>query len=148
MAHEELTISVRTLSAAGAKLALRAAEAAATERGLAVSIAVVDAAGNLVSFQRVNNACVTSIEAALRKARTAASLGAPTKLFEDLLQGGMTSLLAFEFISPSQGGVPLIVDGVTLGGIGSSGSTGEDDEMIASAGAAALGQAIIGGRTG
>jgi glc operon protein GlcG len=142
MSHDNLTVTVRTLSAAGAKLALAAAERAAAEKGLAVSIAVVDNVGNLIAFLRVGNACVTSIEAAIRKARTAANLSAPTKLFEDLLQGGMTSLLTFEFISPSQGGVPLIVDGVTLGGVGSSGSSGEEDEAIANAGAAAFVQAI------
>ena len=141
MAGEELVMNVPTLSAAGAKLALAAAEGSAKAKGLAVSIAVVDNVGNLVSFQRVNNACVTSIEASIRKARTAANLGAPTKLFEDLLQGGMTSLLTFEFISPSQGGVPLVVNGATVGGIGSSGSTGDDDEAIAGAGATALLQA-------
>jgi glc operon protein GlcG len=135
-------MSVPTLSAAGAKLVLAAAEETAKAKGLAVSIAVVDNVGNLVSFQRVANACVTSIEASIRKARTAANLSAPTKLFEDLLQGGMTSLLTFEFISPSQGGVPLIVDGVTFGGIGSSGSSGDDDEAIAAAGAAALIEAL------
>lgn len=142
MTNDALTTHVRTLTAAGAKLGLAAAEKAALDKGLAVSIAVVDNAGNLAAFLRVNNACVTSIEASIRKARTAANLGAPTKLFEDLLQQGMTSLLAFEFISPSQGGIPLIADGVPFGGIGSSGSTGDDDEAIALAGAGALEAAL------
>ena len=138
MAGGGLTVEVRTLSAAGAKVALAAAEAAAESAKLKASIAVVDAAGALVAFQRADGAAVTSIEAAIRKARTAAQLGAPTKVFEDLLHGGATSLLAFEFVSPSQGGVPLIVDGAVVGGIGGSGASGEEDEMIAKAGAAAL----------
>ena len=141
MSDEALTMAVRTLTAAGAKHALEAAEKAAMAKGLAVSIAVVDHVGNLVAFLRVGNACVTSIEASLRKARTAASLGAPTKLFEDLLHGGMTSLLAFEFISPSQGGIPITVAGVVVGGIGCSGSSGDDDEAIAAIGAASLSDA-------
>lgn len=137
--QDNLTITQRTLSGAGARLALDAAEAAAQEMGLPVSIAVVDVAGNLIAFQRVNNACVTSIEAAQRKAKTAVHLGAPTKLFEDLLQKeGMTSLLAFEFISPSQGGVPLALDGIVIGGIGSSGGSGDEDEAVARAGAEGL----------
>jgi glc operon protein GlcG len=139
---DELSVEVRMVSAAGSKIALAAAEQAALAKNLAVSIAVVDSVGNLVAFQRTGNACSTSIEAALRKARTSANLSAPTKLFEDLVHSGMTSLLTFEFISPSQGGVPLMVDGVTIGGIGCSGSTGEEDEMIASAGAIALEEAI------
>lgn len=101
-------------------------------------MAVVDAAGNLVALQRTDGACVTSIEAATRKARTAVHLSAPTKVFEDLLHGGMTSLLAFEFISPSQGGIPLILDGAVVGGVGSSGASGDEDDMVANAGAAAF----------
>jgi len=141
MPGDSLTIAVQSLSAAGAKVALAAAEAAAAQAKLRVSVAVVDAAGALIAFQRADGAPQTSIEAAIRKARTAAHLGAPTKLFEDLLHGGMTSLLAFEFISPSQGGVPLILGGVVVGGIGSSGASGDEDEMVANAGAAALLQA-------
>ena len=92
MPGDSLTIEVQTLSAAGAKVALAAAEQAAAEKKLRVSIAIVDNAGNLVAFQRTDGACVTSIEAAMRKARTAVHLSAPTKVFEDLLHGGMTSL--------------------------------------------------------
>ena len=148
MPDSPLTMEVRTLSAAGAKLALGAAERAATEKKLKVSIAIVDHAGNLMAFQRTDGACVTSIEAATRKARTAVHLSAPTKIFEDLLHGGMTSLLAFEFISPSQGGIPLMLDGVAIGGIGCSGGSGEDDEALANTGAAAFLEAVAKGKLG
>jgi glc operon protein GlcG len=148
MPGDHLTIEVQTLSAAGAKLALAAAEQAAADKKLKVSIAVVDNAGNLIAFQRTDGACVTSIEAATRKARTAVHLSAPTKVFEDLLHGGMTSLLAFEFISPSQGGIPLILDGVAIGGIGSSGASGAEDEMVANAGVTAFTNAARKQNTG
>ena len=144
MSEENHFIQLRTLSGSGAKLVLAASEKAAIERGLKVSIAVVDNAGNLVCFQRVNNASITSIEAAIRKARTAAQLGAPTKVFEDLLNGGMTSLLTFEFVSASQGGIPLVSGGAVIGAIGSSGASGDEDEMVANAGAAAI-AAVAGG---
>ena len=140
MAGETHTRAVRSVSAAGAKAALAAAEEAAKVKGLALSIAVVDHSGHLVAFHRADGASVTSIEAALRKARTAAQLGVPSKVFEDLVHGGATSILGFEFVTPSQGGVPLLVDGVVVGGIGGSGGSGEDDEAVASAGAAALGR--------
>src|SRR5206468_1727885 len=100
------------ITAAGAQHALEAAAASARPRQLALSIAVVDHVGNLVAFVRLDGAPVTSTEASIRKARTAASLGAPTKVFEDLLHAGATSLLAFEFISPSQGGIPITFEGV------------------------------------
>lgn len=129
---------VPVLSAAGASIAITGSEQAAAASSLRVSIAIVDNVGNLLAFHRRDGACVTTVEAAIRKARTAAQLGLPTKAFEDLLQQGMTSLLVFEFITASQGGVPVILDGVVVGGVGCSGSSGKDDEMIASAGAAAL----------
>jgi glc operon protein GlcG len=138
MPGEGLTIAVQSVSAAGAKLALAAAEAAAAKAGLKTSIAVVDASGALIAFQRADGAAQTTIEAAIRKARTAVHLGAPTKVFEDLLHGGTTSLLAFEFVTPSQGGVPLIIGGVVVGAIAGSGASGAEDEMVAAAGAAAL----------
>lgn len=138
MAGETLTRQVPTVSAAGAKVALAAAEKAAADKGLKLSIAVMDNAGHLVAFQRADGAAVTSAEAALRKARTAAQLGVPSKVFQDLLENGATSLLALEFLTPMQGGVPLVVDGAVVGGIGCSGGSGDDDEAVASAGAAAL----------
>jgi glc operon protein GlcG len=46
----------------------------------------------------------------------------------------MTSLLVFEFVSASQGGVPIAMDGMVIGGIGSSGGSGIEDEMVANAG--------------
>ncbi|MBW8785165.1 MAG: heme-binding protein [Novosphingobium sp.] len=139
MTDEGWTREVRTVSAAGAQGVLAAAMKAAAGHGLKLSIAVVDASGNLLAFQRDDGAAVTTIEAALRKARTAVHLKAPTKVFEDLLHGGATSLLAFEFISPSQGGVPLVVGGTAVvGGIGCSGGSGEEDETVAKAGAAAI----------
>lgn len=131
-------LDLRTLSLAGAQYVLAAAAQAAAERALKVSIAVADQAGNLICFQRLDQAGIPSIEAAIRKARTAAQLGAPTKMFEDHLNGGKPSLLTFEFVSASQGGIPLVVDNVVIGGIGCSGASGDEDEAVAKAGAAAL----------
>jgi glc operon protein GlcG len=127
-----------SLNAAGAARALDAAKQSAHGTSLAVSIAVVDVAGNLLAFGRSDGASVTSIEASIRKARTAAQLGVPSKVFEDLLDGGMTSLLTFDFVTASRGGLPVLLDGDVVGGIGCSGGSGEQDEAVASAGASAL----------
>ena len=70
------------LTLAGAKAALAAAERLATSRGWGVCIAVVDAAGDLLAFSRLDNAPPGSIETAVAKARTAARFGAPTKVGE------------------------------------------------------------------
>jgi len=142
MAGEKLTIEVPTVSAAGAKIALAAAEKLAAERGLHVSIAVLDQAGYPVSLHRMDGATVTSAEAATRKARTAAQLRMPSKIFQDLLHGGMTTLLSLEFLTPMAGGVPLEAGGVVVGGIGCSGGSEEDDEALAAAGAQAFAAAV------
>lgn len=130
-----LTKHVRTLTAAGAKIALAAAEGAALEKGLKVSIAVVDNTGHLLAFTRLDGAPLGTIEASFKKARTAALFAAPSKVFEELLHGGATSLLAFDVVTPSQGGVPIVLDGVCVGAVGGSGGSGEEDELVARAGA-------------
>jgi glc operon protein GlcG len=138
----ELTRQIRSLNAAGAKLALAAAEAAARERGLVLSISVVDVTGNLLAFTRMDGASPSTIEASFKKAKTAALLGAPSKVFEDMLHGGATVLLAFDSVTPCQGAVPIVIDGVTVGAVGGSGGSGEEDESAAQAGA----DAVTGGR--
>src|SRR3989442_4162548 len=116
MAQDTLTTQVRTVSAAGAKVALAAAEKYAEERGLHLSIAVVDHAGYLVACHRMDGGTVTSVEAATRKARTAAQLRMPSRRFQELLHGGMTTLLSLEFLTPMAGGVPLESDRAVVGG--------------------------------
>jgi glc operon protein GlcG len=137
-----LTTHVATLTTAGAKLVLAAAEAAARDQGCSLSLSVVDRAGNLLAFLRSDAAPPSSVEASLRKARSAALLGSPTRIYEDLLHGGMTSLLAYDSVTPSRGGVPLLVGGVCLGAVGGSGGSGAQDEAAAEAGAAALAAAL------
>jgi glc operon protein GlcG len=138
MAGEKLTIEVPSVSAAGARIALAAAEKLAAGKGLHVSIAVVDQAGYPVTLHRMDGGTVTSVEAATRKARTAAQLRMPSKRFQDLLHGGMTTLLSLEFLTPMAGGVPLESGGAVVGGIGCSGGSEEDDEALAFAGAQAF----------
>ena len=134
----EITTLVRTLNADGAKIVLAAAEQAARGKDLKLSLSVVDISGNLLAFTRMDGAPLGSIDASLKKARTAALFGAPSKVFEDLLHGGTTSLLAFDIVSPSQGGMPVVVDGTVVGGVGGSGGLGQDDEFAARAGAEAV----------
>ncbi|MCC7412622.1 MAG: heme-binding protein [Gammaproteobacteria bacterium] len=137
-AADALTADVKSLTLDGARLALAAAEMEARRRGLRLSIAVVDVAGNLLAFERLGNAMPVSVDAALGKARTAALLGIPSKALEDIVDGGKPSYLAIGGVTPLQGGVPLMVKGVVVGGIASSGATAVEDEAVALAGASAL----------
>ena len=127
----------KVLTAAGVKNALAAAEAEAQRNGWNVSIAVVDAHGDLLAFHRMDGASLPSIDIALAKARTSARGGQPSKTYADRLSGGNMAILALDFM-PLQGGVPIVVEGVRVGAIGVSGVTSAQDEQIALAGAAAV----------
>lgn len=125
-----------TLSAA--KKIIAAALNAAKESNLSLSVAVVDAAGDLTAFERSDRASGVTIDVALAKARTAARLQAPSKLFEDFINSGLNSFLATPGVTPLQGGVPVVVDGQVIGAVGVSGASGEEDNAIATLAAAAL----------
>ncbi len=124
----------------GAKKIMAAAEAEARKNNWTVAIAVVDEAGNLIAFQKLDDTQVGSIDIAIGKARTAARMKRPTKALEDAVAGGRTVMLAVEGIVPLEGGVPVTVDGRIIGAVGVSGVTSQQDAQVAAAGAGALGK--------
>jgi uncharacterized protein GlcG (DUF336 family) len=122
-----------------AKKAATAAIAEASKKSLSISVAVVDAAGGLVYFEKMDDAQLGSVNVAIDKARSAAAFKRPTKAFEDALVAGGAGLriLALPGAVPLQGGIPLVLDGKIVGAIGVSGSSGQD-QQCAESGAAAL----------
>ena len=129
----------RVLTLEAARRVAAAAEAEARKNNWAVSIAVVDDAGHLVLFQRLDGAKLVAIDIAMRKARTAVFFQGETKgLEEEVTKGGRTALLPIEGFMPLEGGVPLMVGGQLVGAVGVSGVTGQQDAQCAIAGAAAL----------
>lgn len=132
------TRQVRTVSSDGAMRALLAAQAEATAKGWLMSIAVVDPAGELLAFARMDGASPASIQNALGKARTAARFRRTTQVYDSLVSNGRTSLLNFENMTPLEGGVPILIDGVVVGAIGVSGATAAQDAEVARAGAAVV----------
>jgi uncharacterized protein GlcG (DUF336 family) len=103
------------------------------------AIAIVEPSGQLVMFEKADNTQYGSIHLAIRKAETAASFRAPSRIFENLVASGHTVLLGLEGAMPIGGGVPIVVGGKVIGAIGASGAPFSDpDETIAKAGAAAL----------
>jgi glc operon protein GlcG len=130
--------SIPSLTLAGALAALEGARAHAAELGVEVSMAVVDAGGNLLSFARTDGAMLVSIDAAIAKARTAAQTRLPTRLLQEFVDNGTPSLLAITQLTPAIGGVPVTHQGVTLGGVGGSGAALHEDEAVAQAGVDAL----------
>lgn len=100
------------------------------------SIAIVDDGGHLVLFYRLDGTMPATPPIAEGKARTAALFRAPTAKFEKIVMDGRTPMLAVEGFIPMQGGVPIIVDGFVIGGIGVAGAaSAPQDVEIANAGA-------------
>jgi uncharacterized protein GlcG (DUF336 family) len=119
---------------------IRAAVAEAKNRNWKMNIAVVDSGGNLVAFQRMDDAMLASIQIAEHKARAAATFRRPTKVFEDGVNlMHLNYLLAFDGIIASRGGIPLIEEGKIIGAVGCSGGADSQDEVVSKAGAAVIG---------
>jgi len=123
----------------GARAALQAAAALANERGVGGAIAVVDAVGELMAFERLEGTFPASWRVSIGKARTAALFRKPTAVFEKIVNEGRTTMVTIEGFTPLQGGVPLVAEGEVVGAIGVSGaSSAAEDEELALAGAGAL----------
>ena len=125
------------LTLEGAKSIVAAAEAEAKRNGWSMSIAVVDAAGELVFFEKSDMAAPFNADFAVRKARTAARYRRPTKALDSVVAGGRIQFLASDAL-PIEGGVPIVVKGQVIGAVGASGGTAPQDAQVASAGIAAL----------
>lgn len=121
---------------------IAAAAVAQAERNHAGGvIAIVDDGGNLMYLERIDGTFAAGANVSIGKARTAAMFRKPTKFFEDVIKAGRTSMVALPDFTPLQGGVPLLVDGQLVGGIGVSGAmSAQQDEELALAGAKALEQ--------
>ena len=129
---------VLTLEAAR-RIATAASVEARTDRTSA--IAIVDAGGALIYFERLDGTFPAASAVSFDKAHTAATFQHPTRDFEEAVRNGRIALTGVKEMTPLQGGVPLVVDGQTLGAVGVSGATSAArDEAIARAGAAAITQ--------
>jgi len=134
--------SYASLSLNDAKRMLQAAEATATDIGIAYNIAIVDAGGALVAFVRQDGALMGSVELAISKAVTARMFDKPTSLLAELAQPG-APLYGIQQAHSGRvvifgGGVPVMLEGVIVGAVGTSAGTVEQDIMVANAAVAAF----------
>ncbi len=112
-----------------------AAQDAATEQGVPMSFAVMDSAGHLLCFARMDGAPWVSADVAQGKAWTAAAYGTPSAAQKDKMApmpnfaGAITTMTHGKF-TPQTGAVPVYRDDALLGAIGASGGTGEQDEAV------------------
>ena len=110
-----------------------AAEAEMAKRNVSVTIVIMDESANLLFLQKGDRAGLNTINFAQRKARHSAMYGAPSKNSADALKAGNNAQLVMPNAFPNQGGLPIKVDGVTIGSIACSGAPSEVDEAIAQA---------------
>ncbi len=130
---------IRCLDLADADLIVDAAMVMAQQMSARVSIALVDAAGILITFRRLDGASVASVEASAAKARTAALTGSDSVFVEQSIAAGRTALLSLQGVlhqpcALMAGGLVFRFQGEVMGAIGVSGMTPDQDLAIARAG--------------
>jgi glc operon protein GlcG len=131
------TLSIMTLDQAGAQTVLQAAKESAQQRNAPSAIAVVDPAGDLLAFQRMDGVRPASADLAIEKARTAARLQRPTAEIEDNINQGRTAFVTADIMA-LRGGMPIRVNGKIVGAVGIAGLSKDTDTAIANTAASAL----------
>jgi glc operon protein GlcG len=122
------------LDLASIKTMVAGAEAEARKRNVEVTICVVDETGNLLFLEEADATSINSIQFAQKKARQAALYGSPSKDAADSVKNGHIEALTFPDYFPVQGGLPIQVNGRTIGAMAASGAESEVDEAIVQAG--------------
>jgi glc operon protein GlcG len=135
LSAEAQTITVMVLDQAGADTVLRAAEESARQKNAPSAIAVVDPAGDLMAFQRMDGVRPDSGGLAIQKARTAARLRRSTAEIETNINNGRTAFVTAG-IEALRGGVPVLLDGQVVGAVGVAGLSKETDTAISETAAA------------
>ena len=112
-----------------AKTVAAAALAEARANGWTMAAAIVDPAGILVYFEKIDDTQYGSSRIAIDKARSAALFKRPTKAFQDSVEKGGVYLRVMGLRGASfvEGGVPIVVNDKIIGAIGVSGGTSEQD---------------------
>jgi uncharacterized protein GlcG (DUF336 family) len=123
-----------------AKKVAAPALAEAKKNNWMMAVAIVDTAGNLVYYEKMDGTQVASATIAVEKARSSVQFKRPTKALQDALAAGGDGLriLGLPGAVPVEGGIPLVVQGKIVGAIGVSGGTSPQDGQCAAAGAALM----------
>src|SRR5881392_294046 len=138
-AHAQI-VEKKSLNLDGAKKAIAAAVNYAKKNNAPGGvIAIVDEGGNLMALERLDGTFAMGATISIGKARTAVLFKKPTRFFEELINKGRTAMTAVDGFTPLIGGIPIVIDGQVVGGIGVSGAaSANQDEELALAGANAL----------
>lgn len=138
------TKSVASITREGALALIEAARKASQDIGIEIAIAVTDAGGHLMAFERSNAAPFLTSTVAIDKAWTAASFGLDTMVWNEAVSQPATApLVQHERVMAVGGGVPVIVGGQVAGGLGVSGGTAQQDHDVAVAALKAYGFGVV-----
>ena len=130
------TKKVLTLDAA--KQIAAAAHEEARKNRWTMAISIVDDGAHLLYLERMDGTQIASVIVAQDKAATAVRFKRPTKALEDAVAGGRLVVMKLAGATPIEGGLPIVVEGEVIGGIGVSGATSPQDGQVAAAGLAVL----------
>ena len=135
----KLQLATKTLlTLEAAKQILAAAQAEARRNDWTMVICVVDDGAHVICLERMDGTQIASVTVAQDKAATAVRFKRPTKVLEDAVTGGRLVVMKLGGATPIEGGLPIVVDGQVIGGIGVSGGTSPQDGVVAAAGLAVL----------
>jgi glc operon protein GlcG len=123
----------KVLNLAALKNMVATVEAEALKRNVHVTVAIVDDSLNLLCLEKGDDATLNTILFAQKKARHAAAFRSASRLAAERLKSGDLSGLVLPDYFPNQGGLPIKIDTITIGGIGVSGASSDVDEAIAQA---------------
>jgi uncharacterized protein GlcG (DUF336 family) len=137
-----MSTTIKSIDLTDARRIIAASTKKAEEIGQPMNIAVVDAGGNLLAFERMENAWLGSIDIAQKKAFTSRAFDITTK---DLGANSQSGDQFFGIHASNNGkimifagGIPLKQGDAVVGAVGISGGSGEQDHAVAEAGVAAL----------
>ena len=130
------TKKVLTLDAA--KQIAAAAHEEARKNRWTMAISIVDDGAHLLYLERMDGTQIASVIVAQDKAATAVRFKRSTKALEEAVAGGRFVVMKLAGVTPIEGGLPIVVEGEVIGGIGVSGATSPQDGQVAAAGLAVL----------
>ncbi len=134
-------VDAQRLTHIGALKVLHAAIDHATRINAPVTVSVCDGSGVLLAMCRMDGAFFLTIESSLNKAATAAATGMPTGDLDDTVAIKLGIATFGRQAAALKGGIPIVVKGQVIGGVGSGSATGNQDREISLMGVRALAEA-------
>jgi glc operon protein GlcG len=114
----------RRLTLEAARLAGETALKHAEAHGWSITVVIVDLSGLPIWYARMTDCTLAAVPGASMKAKSALTFGRPTSALEAAVAGGKPHYFAFDDTLPVTGGLPIVVDGDVIGGIGVGGGPG------------------------